>query len=323
MVSGENSPIPSDFFAVLVAGSNGFSNYRHQADVCYQYHLLTDDMGVPPSHIRVLMFDDVAWSLDNPMIGRLYNEPNGQNVYRGCNVDFRGENVSLTNFVEAISSLPTNINSTILVSYVDHGEPGALLFPNGDRLTGPGLQDVLGSKLPPHEKFLMYVEACDAGSVFENISNDVLKKKLIITASTGTQFSWATYCPTPVAPWADVVNGRHIGVCLADLFAVAWTRDLKLRMELAYDMTDTFEDHVDSVKNFVSPKSTVAVFGDTKLFYNKKLWGEIFPGKPGSYGTFNASPPRQNILREIQPLAHATCKVVVQRTPEQQQYYLL
>jgi legumain len=30
----------NDHWAVLVAGSRGFVNYRHQADVCHAYHLL-------------------------------------------------------------------------------------------------------------------------------------------------------------------------------------------------------------------------------------------------------------------------------------------
>ena len=32
----------SDHWALLVAGSSGFVNYRHQADVCHAYHLLLD-----------------------------------------------------------------------------------------------------------------------------------------------------------------------------------------------------------------------------------------------------------------------------------------
>lgn len=28
---------PQDHWAVIVAGSNGFWNYRHQADVCHAY----------------------------------------------------------------------------------------------------------------------------------------------------------------------------------------------------------------------------------------------------------------------------------------------
>jgi len=36
----------SDHWAVLVAGSKGFYNYRHQSDVCHAYHLLVQQ-GIP------------------------------------------------------------------------------------------------------------------------------------------------------------------------------------------------------------------------------------------------------------------------------------
>ncbi len=49
-------------WALLVAGSNGWYNYRHQADVCHAYQILHDH-GIPDSNIVVMMFDDIA---DNP-----------------------------------------------------------------------------------------------------------------------------------------------------------------------------------------------------------------------------------------------------------------
>ncbi len=46
-------------FAVLIAGSKGYSNYRHQADVCHAYHVLIDDGGFDPNNIIVFSHDDV------------------------------------------------------------------------------------------------------------------------------------------------------------------------------------------------------------------------------------------------------------------------
>ena len=46
-------------WAVLVAGSNGWYNYRHQADVCHAYQILHKN-GIPDSHIIVMMYDDLA-----------------------------------------------------------------------------------------------------------------------------------------------------------------------------------------------------------------------------------------------------------------------
>ncbi len=46
-------------YAVLVAGSNGYYNYRHQSDVCHAYQILHKN-GIPDSNIVVMMYDDIA-----------------------------------------------------------------------------------------------------------------------------------------------------------------------------------------------------------------------------------------------------------------------
>ena len=49
----------ADNWAVLVAGSSGWANYRHQADVCHAYQILHKN-GIPDSNIIVMMYDDLA-----------------------------------------------------------------------------------------------------------------------------------------------------------------------------------------------------------------------------------------------------------------------
>jgi len=46
-------------WALLVAGSDTYMNYRHQADVSHSYHVLVS-RGVPPSQIIVMMYDDIV-----------------------------------------------------------------------------------------------------------------------------------------------------------------------------------------------------------------------------------------------------------------------
>jgi len=46
-------------WAVLVAGSSEWMNYRHQADVCHAYQILHKN-GIPDSNIIVMMYDDLA-----------------------------------------------------------------------------------------------------------------------------------------------------------------------------------------------------------------------------------------------------------------------
>ena len=50
-------------WAVLISGSNGYSNYRHQADVCHAYQILHKH-GIPDERIVVMMYDDIAENLE-------------------------------------------------------------------------------------------------------------------------------------------------------------------------------------------------------------------------------------------------------------------
>ena len=69
-------------WAVLVAASRGWENYRHQADVCHAYQVLHGH-GVPEDNIIVMMYDDIAYNQRNPYQGNIFNRPNGSDVYKG------------------------------------------------------------------------------------------------------------------------------------------------------------------------------------------------------------------------------------------------
>ena len=102
-------------FAVIAAGSNGWSNYRHQSDACHAYALLREN-GVPPENIVVMLYDDVAFAPENPYPGVLINDPRclrrksgpGEkisddcNVYKGCQKDYTGDTVTPENFLKVL-----------------------------------------------------------------------------------------------------------------------------------------------------------------------------------------------------------------------------
>ena len=72
---------------MLVAGSNGWFNYRHQADVCHAYQIVHAH-GVPDDRIIVMMYDDIAYAKENPTPGKIINHPNGTDVYKGVPKDY-------------------------------------------------------------------------------------------------------------------------------------------------------------------------------------------------------------------------------------------
>lgn len=76
----------------LALSRPSYDNYRHQADACHAYQVFTK-AGIPASNIITMMQDDVASSSQNPFPGQLFNRPAdgaGNDVYKGCNIDYRG-----------------------------------------------------------------------------------------------------------------------------------------------------------------------------------------------------------------------------------------
>ena len=59
LVQAESDTPVENIWAVLVAGSKGWENYRHQADVAHAYHVLINH-GVSPNRIITFMYDDIA-----------------------------------------------------------------------------------------------------------------------------------------------------------------------------------------------------------------------------------------------------------------------
>jgi hypothetical protein len=291
LITQVESTEESEIRALLLAGSNGFMNYRHQADLCHQYHLLTSVLDVDPNRVTVMMYDDVAWSNNNPLLGKLYNRPNGTNVYKGCEVDYRKSEVNGDTFVDILSKIGSP-NSTVFLSFVDHGQPGSLLLPNGELLDADTL--ISGLYSLKSNKTIVYVEACYAGSLFEN--KTLPENTIVITASNATESSWAAYCPTDKHPFADSVNGVHIGTCLGDLFSISWVNDIEKRVwemensdtpiprhlielsdQINPPLPPTLNDHINTVRDRVATKSTVMVYGNKSLL--NLLLFDIFPAR--------------------------------------------
>ena len=84
-----------NLWVVLAAGSSGWFNYRHQADICHAYQIVRSH-GVPDERIVVFMKDDIAYNEDNVNQGVIINKPNGTNVYKGVPKDYTGENLNST-----------------------------------------------------------------------------------------------------------------------------------------------------------------------------------------------------------------------------------
>jgi legumain len=267
-------------WAVIVAGSSGYGNYRHQADACHAYQIMRAK-GIPESNIILMAVDDVANNGMNPFRGKLFNKPTadgvpGTDVYKGCNIDYKGGAVTPENFVNVLTGKSTQggngkvLKSTsadnVFVNFVDHGGVGIIGFPrtvmHKSSLQG-ALQTMKEKQMFKHLAF--YLEACESGSMFEGVN---IPGMYAITASNPRESSWGTYCMPN-----DKVNGKHIGSCLGDLFSVNWMEDLD--META---VETLQKQFNLVRAETA-KSHVTQYSDLS-FTNERI--SDFVGKGAS-----------------------------------------
>ncbi|KAJ4959061.1 hypothetical protein NE237_026172 [Protea cynaroides] len=219
-------------WAVLIAGSNGYWNYRHQADVCHAYQILRNG-GMKDENIIVFMYDDIALNEENPRPGVIINHPLGGDVYEGVPTDYTGYDVSVNNFFAVLLGNKTALtggsgkvvdsgpDDRIFVYYTDHGGPGVLGMPTGSFLYAKDLISVLKKKHASgtYKKLVFYLEACESGSIFEGLLPEGLNI-YATTASNAVESSWGTYCPGEYPP-----PPPEYETCLGDLYSVAWMED--------------------------------------------------------------------------------------------------
>ncbi|MQM01040.1 hypothetical protein Taro_033788, partial [Colocasia esculenta] len=261
-------------WAVLIAGSAGYYNYRHQADVCHAYQVMKKG-GIRDENIIIFMYDDIAHHEYNPRPGVIINHPKGGDVYAGVPKDYVGDDVNVKNFFAVLLGNKSAVtggsgkvvdsgpNDHIFVFYSDHGGPGVLGMPTYPYLYADDLVDVLKKKHASgsYSSLVFYLEACESGSIFEGLLPQGLNI-YATTASNAQESSWGTYCPgeSPSPP-------PEYYTCLGDLYSVSWMEDSdihNLRTETLKQQYDLVKERT-SVHNTYKLGSHVMQYGDVGL----------------------------------------------------------
>ncbi|CAF2049363.1 hypothetical protein BRARA_I04409 [Brassica rapa] len=266
-------------WAVLVAGSRGYWNYRHQADVCHAYQLLRKG-GVKEENIVVFMYDDIAKNKENPRPGIIINSPNGNDVYNGIPKDYTGDDVNVDNLFAVILGNKTALkggsgkvvdsgpDDHIFIYYSDHGGPGVLGMPTSPALYANDLNDVLKKKHASgtYKSLVFYLEACESGSIFEGLLPEGLNI-YATTAANAEESSWGTYCPGE-----DTSVPSEFETCLGDLYSVAWLEDSdkhNLQTESLHQQYELVKKRTAATGSTYG--SHVMEFGDIGLLGKEKL----------------------------------------------------
>ena len=197
-------------WALLMASSSGWSNYRHQADVLAIYKQLKES-GYTDDHIVLIVEDDIARNPSNPNNGVIRVTPNGDNVYEGAKTDYRTSSLRLKDIADILTGeksdyLPEVIeaseNDNIFIFWSGHGMPGAMCW-NEDyyAVTGDVLAPVFMKmhQNKCYRKLLMMVEACYSGGVLEKCEG--VPGMLFITAASGNETSKADVFNSDMKIW--------------------------------------------------------------------------------------------------------------------------
>ncbi|RMZ57140.1 hypothetical protein APUTEX25_003597 [Auxenochlorella protothecoides] len=141
--------------------------------------------GIKEDRIIVMMFDDVARHPMNPHPNKLFNAPGGPDVYQGLRVDYSGTAVNALNFLAVLAGNRSGIEISsiangrvlesgpqdhVFVYYSDHGAPGIVGMPSGPFLFADQWLSVIKSRSGVgYEHMVIYLEACESGSMFEGL----------------------------------------------------------------------------------------------------------------------------------------------------------
>lgn len=259
------SAVAADNWAVLVAGSNTYGNYRHQADICHAYHILSNN-GIPDDKIIVFMYDDIANNEQNPKKGTIINKPNGPNVYPGVPKDYTGADVTPENFLSVLQgkdmggkkTLKSTAEDNVFIYFADHGGTGLIAFPS-EYLYSNDLMSTLKG-MAPYKELVFYMEACESGSMF---AAGLLPDNIHIYATTAANPDESSY-----ACYYDDTYQTYLGDC----YSVDWMEDA----EANDPSTETLLTNFNTVKGKCTT-SHVCAYGDTSI--QSEVFGNFIAAK--------------------------------------------
>ena len=268
--SGEfDYPVHTGNWALLVASSKEWANYRHQADVLAIYQHLKQ-AGYTDDRIILIAEDDIADNVSNPNKGVVQVTIGGNNVYEQVEIDYRMSELQAKDILAILSGekserLPIVIESTandnVFVFWSGHGVPGALCW-NDDAygIMGDQLDETFHRmrEKRSYRKLLMMVEACFSGGVMEQCRN--IPGMLFVTAANGDETSKA-----------DVFNGE-------------------MKVWMSNRFTSTFIEQITENKNIALRDLYYRLFintvGSHVMVYNAENYGNLYSADMSEFINF-------------------------------------
>jgi hypothetical protein len=217
-------PPKTGTWALLVAASDGWENYRHQADVLAQYQRLRAN-GVSADHIIVVMADDIADDRRNSPRGTVRYTDGGPNLDDGVRADYSPTRLTAAQLMDVLAGragpavprvLRTGPGDDVYVYMAGHGNDNGLYLGLGQAIPPPtaaysvltpeALDATISTMAAEHRyrRILVALEACQGGTFGTAFRSP---DALLLTAAGPNEDSLSTN------------YDAHLGTWLADQFS--------------------------------------------------------------------------------------------------------
>jgi glycosylphosphatidylinositol transamidase (GPIT) subunit GPI8 len=174
----------------LVAGSDGWDNYRHQADALAQYQRLRAG-GVAADHIIVVSANDLAHNKQNPNPGGVPYSVSGPNLNRDVHVDYPLRDMTAERLMAILSGQATPETPKVIragpaddvfVYVAGHGNQSGVYLGLGQPVPSPSgtysvltpqlLNQTLDTMAAQHRyrRIMVAVEACEGGVLGQDLN---------------------------------------------------------------------------------------------------------------------------------------------------------
>lgn len=183
-------------YAVIMCGSKGWSNYRHQADV-YAWRTVLINRGFLPENIITLSYDDVPEQNNNTIYHTCY----GPNLYKENVINYTKSDANKDNFFKVLSTIPSGKGGflkdivEVLVIYINHGAYDMLSTPNSfdQPIYSDDFSKAVNELASRVSRVFCIIEACYSGTIA--MHSRYARNVMFITAANAKQSSYSYgYC---------------------------------------------------------------------------------------------------------------------------------
>lgn len=197
-----------ELFAVIAASSNGWENYRHQADALAIYDLLKNH-GLSDDKIILFLYDDIAKNKNNLFKGTVRHTIDGKNLRENIEIDYSGDEVTVENFKNVLlgnkslktpTVLETGDKSNVLIYLIDHGGEISVPFAGGGELRGDELNRIIQNLYQnnKYRQLLFVADICLGGNFLANLKTP---GALYLTGSSENEPSLAANYDSQLENW--------------------------------------------------------------------------------------------------------------------------